>query len=323
MPSDPREAIATIIADYRQGEIPRPTADHVDRWARQLAEENRERVLTEMVHILDKTYVSKADVERFLKQVVTSDKLTGSDPASFWKGVSFLRLQQAGNSQKDMLSLMDDVLYRTVGFKTVQCGANPQLYVYLDDGVFSGGRIKNDLKRWIERDAPAKAAVAVVVMASHTGGRYHADTEIAKAAEAAGKTIDVTWWRAMQIEDRRAYTDTSDVLRPKRIPAEAAPYIDALDYRPVLRTGNHVGSLGLFSSGETRDVVEQEFLKAGIDVRRRCPLLGEQMRPLGSTWLQTPGFGTLFVTYRNIANNAPLVLWAGNPWYPLFPRKTN
>lgn len=323
MPNDPREDIATIIADYRQGEVPKPTADHVDRWARQLTEVNRERVLTEMVHILNKAYVSKADVQRFLTQVVTSDKLTGGDPASFWKGVCFLRLQQAGNSQKDMLSLMDDVLFKTVGFKTAQCGTNPQLYLYLDDGVFSGGRIKNDLKRWIEQDAPAKASVAVVVMASHAGGRFYADTEIAKAATAAGKTIDVTWWRAMPIEDRRAYTDTSDVLRPKTIPAEAAAYIDALDYRPVLRAGNNVGPLGLFSSGGARDVVEQEFLKAGIDVRRRCPNLGPQMRPLGSTWLQTPGFGTLFVTYRNIANNAPLVLWAGNPWYPLFPRRTN
>ena len=127
----------------------------------------------------------------------------------------------------------------------------------------------------------------------------------------------------MRIEDRRAYTDTSDVLRPKAIPTEAEAYIADLDYPPVLRSGNHVGSLGLFSSADARDVIEQEFLKSGIAVRRRCPLLGPQMRPLGSTWLHTPGFGTMFVTYRNIANNAPLVLWAGNPWYPLVPRKTN
>lgn len=323
MPNDPRDDIATIIADNRQGEVPRPTADHVDRWARQLSEANREHVLREMVHILGKAYVSKADVQGFLTQVATSDKLAGDDPASFWKGVSFLRLQRSGNSQRDMLSLMDDVLHQAFGFKTAQCGADPQLYLYLDDGVFSGGRIKSDLKRWVEEHAPQKAEVAIVVMASHTGGSYYADTQIGETAKQVGKTINVTWWHSMRIEDRRAYTDTSDVLRPKAIPTEAEAYIADLDYPPVLRSGNHVGSLGLFSSADARDVIEQEFLKSGIAVRRRCPLLGPQMRPLGSTWLHTPGFGTMFVTYRNIANNAPLVLWAGNPWYPLFPRKTN
>ena len=57
------------------------------------------------------------------------------------------------------------------------------------------------------------------------------------------------------------------------------------------------------------------------------------MRPLGFMKLVSLGFGTFFVTYRNIANNCPLVLWWGDPdfpmthpigiWYPLFPRRRN
>ena len=68
---------------------------------------------------------------------------------------------------------------------------------------------------------------------------------------------------------------------------------------------------------------EQEFLKAGVRVRTLCPYFNEYMRPLGSNLMKTLGLGSLFVTYRNCANNTPLVLWAGDPWYPLFERKTN
>ena len=57
------------------------------------------------------------------------------------------------------------------------------------------------------------------------------------------------------------------------------------------------------------------------------------MRPMGYEYLESLGFGSVFITYRNIANNCPLVLWWGDTtyspnhpfssWYPLFPRKVN
>jgi hypothetical protein len=39
--------------------------------------------------------------------------------------------------------------------------------------------------------------------------------------------------------------------------------------------------------------------------------------------LETLGFGSTLVTFRNCPNNCPLAFWAGYPWYPLFQRKTN
>lgn len=52
---------------------------------------------------------------------------------------------------------------------------------------------------------------------------------------------------------------------------------------------------------------------------------------MGYDYQHTLGFGSYFVSYRNIANNCPVVLWWGdleghsgiNNWYPLFPRKAN
>ncbi|KQT34835.1 hypothetical protein ASG29_01365 [Sphingomonas sp. Leaf412] len=319
------ERLAGIIADYREGEIDRPDAAHVLRWIAQFPAAVRAPLLAETTHVLARTYVDRPAMRRFLSSVAASKRFAGDDPATFWRGVAFLRIQQAGNSQRDMLALFDEILQDAFGFTTADCGAQPHTHVYLDDGVFSGNRVATDVMRWIETAAPANARIAVVVIATHLYGRYNADGRIRKAASAAGKDVKLDWWHQREIEDRKTYTNSSDVLRPKSVPTEAQAYAATLRYPPVLRTGDQLGALKLFSSPAARDLIEQEFLKDGIDVLDRCRLLRERpaMRPLGAVTLATLGFGTMFVTYRNIANGTPLVLWAGDPWYPLFERKTN
>ena len=58
-------------------------------------------------------------------------------------------------------------------------------------------------------------------------------------------------------------------------------------------------------------------------IREMCPHLNQYQRPLGNMVLDTLGFGSMIVTFRNCPNNAPLALWTGDPWYPLFQRTTN
>jgi len=89
-----------------------------------------------------------------------------------------------------------------------------------------------------------------------------------------------------------------------------------------MRTGQ-TGPAGLFSSENARDLLEQQVLIKGAQIRQMCPNLNEYQRPLGNSVLKTLGFGSLVVTFRNCANNCPLAVWAGDPWIPLFPRKTN
>jgi hypothetical protein len=102
-----------------------------------------------------------------------------------------------------------------------------------------------------------------------------------------------------------------------------ASYVQTLRYPPVLRTAGNLGENQFFSSEAGRHLLEQEFLKTGLYIRSRCPHLNTYQRPLGNMVLDTLGFGSLFVTFRNCPNNCPLALWAGEPWYPLFPRKIN
>jgi len=317
--------IVDTIADYREGEISPPDQAHVDKWVKQFPAAVQEPILKEMAHVLGKTYFKKKEVKTFIEELIGSEKFAGADPCTFWKGVKFLDLQTAGNSQRDMLSLFERKLRKKCGLDLGDCGKNPHTYLYLDDALFSGGRIKSDLIKWINGPAPSQANVAVVTIAIHSLGLWFATKDIAEAIKQSNKKIEVSWWRLVEVEDRKAYMASSDVLRPTIIPSDSATqaYVAGLGAQVVLRTGSGVGGLGVFSSDAGRQLLEQEFLKAGVRVRGMCPYLNTYMRPLGCSLMKTTGFGSTIVTYRNCANNTPLVLWAGNPWHPLFPRKTN
>ena len=318
-------SIASTIADYRQGEIATPDADHVDRWITQFDAAVQEPMLAELDHVLKETYVTRANVEQFLGIVLTAKKLAGDDPCNFWRKANFLNIQGGGNSQREMLTMFETALQRTSGLNLDDCGSDDGPYIYLDDVIFTGNRIKNDLAAWIQSSAPATANVHVVVIGFHRGGKWYAETKIEEVANAAGKKVDINWWRCLDIEDRNRYVANSDVLRPTAIPADAAvqAYAQELQYAPVLRPGNSVGKNKFFSSDVGRNLLEQEFLKTGCAIRSICPNLNQYQRPLGNMVLQTFGFGALIVTFRNCANNCPLAFWVDSPWYPLFPRKTN
>jgi len=318
-------SIASTISDYRSGEIPAPTPAHVDRWIKQFPATAQELLLTELDHVLKKTYIPRSEVTKFLKLVLRARKLVGSDPCSFWKKANVLNIQQRGHSRRDMLAMFEPLLEQLCGLKLSACGSRAGDFVYLDDAVFTGSTVRNELLPWIETDAPKTGKLHIVVAALHNGGQYYAHNCIAKACNDAGKSIDVTWWRRREIEDRKAYIDESDVLRPTTLPSGPSiqAYVSELKYSPILRTGTSLGKAGFFATPAGREALEQQMLRAGVKIRTLCPHLNKYQRPLGNMVLETLGFGALVVTYRNCPNNCPLAFWAGNPWYPLFPRKTN
>ena len=146
--------IATTIADYRQGEIPVPDAQHVSRWVKQFDAAAQTPILVEMDHVLKKSYVSRATFDQFLNELITTERLVGSDACAFWKRVNFLSIQGGGSSQKELLGLFDQVLQKVCGLPSGQCGVADGPFVYLDDVVYTGNRIRIDLTNWVP-SAPA------------------------------------------------------------------------------------------------------------------------------------------------------------------------
>jgi hypothetical protein len=228
-----------------------------------------------------------------------------------------------------MIALFSQLLKKNCGFPASVSATTGEVFIYIDDATFSGNRIKQDLERWIKTDAPSKATVHIVTIAMHANAKYYVEQykkgNVFSSAKSVGKEINLRWWRKLELEDRPFNTAISDVLRPVTIPDDefVNDFVNTMQRAPVLRKPGHIGQSGIYSSDAGRQLLEAEFLKAGARIRQMCPQLNQYQRPLGNMVLDTLGFGSLIVTFRNCPNNAPLALWADDPWYPLFPRTTN
>ncbi|MDI6763985.1 MAG: hypothetical protein QME83_13285 [Thermodesulfobacteriota bacterium] len=327
-------SIAGTIKDYRAGEIEEPTPEHVGRWIKQFDGEVRVPLLRELDHILKHTYFSRKQVTTFLKGLVGENELAGSDPCGYWGKAHFLRIQQNGHSQEELLAIFDEVLQRKCGFTTAGCGRPGGDFIYLDDAMFSGGRVGSDLAAWIQDKAPVKATVHVIAVATHTFAEYKMPQRLDQVTNDQKKKINLKIWRIEAFENKLINRNISEVLWPVELPVDEAlkAYLEEekkFPFKP--RSPGGKTTHGIFSSEEGRQLVEWELLLAGLRIRSFCQNPSQALRPLGFSPFGL-GFGSMIVTFRNCPNNCPLALWWGDPdadpnhpfskWYPLLPRKT-
>ncbi|MBP7112155.1 MAG: hypothetical protein KBA82_04120 [Nitrosomonas sp.] len=325
-------SIANTIHDYRAGEIAAPTPDHVDRWAQQFSADVQLPLLEELNFVLDKTYFSKKVVSEFFAHQIQNDKIAGNNPCAFWQQANILNIQEHGESQKEIVALFGEALATKCGITVKDCGSADGPFFYLDDVLFSGGRIGTDLRTWIQNDAPAKATVHILVIGTHCLGEWQCLEGLKKAATEAGKEITFSCWAAIRFENRKKYKNSAEVLWPAVVPNDQAlaTYM-ALETKFPFEPRAAGGAMetNVFSGEPGRQLIERELLLAGIKIRAGCQDPKKSMRPLGFSAFGL-GFGSTIVTYRNCPNNCPLALWWGDPdatsgamhWYPLLPRKT-
>jgi hypothetical protein len=323
------ESVANTIKTYRSGELDEPTPDHVDKWLDQFTPANQLPFLREFDHVIKKTFLTEDYITGFIRKLIENKDLTGGNHAAYWARTNFLSEQQDGQSQKEMLKIFGKLLKQKYGLKISECGAEDGDYIYLDDVVFTGGRISQDVKTWIEHDAPDSAKLHIIVAARHTLGQYQLANALERAARDARKKIGISYWCTRYIiENRVARRDNSEVLWPIAAPRDKVvqDYL-AKPHKFPFKPRTPGGTLGFFSSEAGRQILESEFLIAGAAIRSRGQV-SEVNRPLGHSFYGI-GFGGLMVTYRNCPNNCPLAMWWGNPegpgamrWYPLLSRET-
>lgn len=323
-------SISNTIKTYRQGEIIEPTPQHVERWAQQFLPANRLSFLREFHHVIRQTFIPESAIRSFLNGLVTNPKLVVGDPVSYWSRCHILTIQKDGQSQREMVKLFGECLRRQYGINIYNCGAGDGDYIYLDDILFSGRRISTDVGSWIAERAPPSANLHIIVMANHELGSYLTSRSIRESINRSGKNIRVNYWRSLSLENRRIRKNISDVLWPVSIPAvqEVQEYAASVTKFP-LDPRAPGGALRFFSSEEARQLLESEFLIAGVKIRSKTQHPKDHVRPLGFGRFGM-GFGSLIVTYRNCPNNCPLALWWGDGaatsgalhWYPLLQRKT-
>ena len=250
-------------------------------------------------------------MKAFLAGVAQNEKLTQGNPKHFWATTELLEIQQRGASQREMVALLRDQLAILKLEGRSSGGDATQSFVYLDDAIFTGSHLLRDLTPWIQSKAPEKATVYIVSAFIHTGASYRATNVKAKGnlkdvARQAGKQIIFEFWRIAELENRVAYSSNSDVLRPKEPPNNrmVQAYVAGLqsefelakakynkEFKLNWRTGDQIGTYGIFSSAANRAFFEEQLLIAGCEARLRCSNLIQSVRPLGYEYLTSLGFG--------------------------------
>ena len=325
------QSLAETIADYRVDEIDRRAPTLINDWLQQFTEETQYPLLLALDRVLKRTYVSRSKFRSFLVGLASTDKLSpGNDPRDYWRRVNLLDVQQGGNSQAEIREMFDEILQEIHGFGIDQTGSEDGDFIYLDDCVGTGNRLRSDICGWLEDEAPQRSNIQVITPILFTGS-WWIDGKIQEAADENGKTVSLKKWRLdqFQMENRRSYRNKSDVLWPTFLPdLEAVEQycidLEGTGHPPVLRFPGNSGASDIFEDDAQKILMEQAFLIRGCEMRRKQANLPATMRPLGYSFLDTLGFGSMFVTYRNCPNNCPLALWVDQDDYPtLFPRKTN
>lgn len=318
------DKLVEITSDYRVADGISQSRENVSAWLEQFPENIRLELLTSVTDCLGRTYFSKKKFVEFLDMLCTNSKFCGDNAKEFWSGVNLLNIQISGNSQREMVSALKSRIQKNLGLNS---GDGEKVYIYFDDAIFSGGRAKNDLVPWIKNHAPPKSELRIVTVGLHSYGHYVVDKAVEEAVKESGKDINFRFWRAVEFKNNPRRPEISDVLWPAEVPDDelVKNYISNLPRPELLKLRNAqlTKPTTVFPNIKQREFLERELLIAGARVREICPQLTEFQRPLGNILFSSFGFGSLFVTFRNCANNVPIALWAGSPWIPLFPRKTN
>lgn len=343
-------SVADTIQDYRSNEnvIQKPMVEHVKEWIGRFENSVRLPILREINFVLKKTYYSKQRVKQHLNGVIDLDfipsakrqgtgqvcsfdipkELVKPTPHEFWPTATVLDIQRRGSSQTELKFLFGDLLREKLKLCVDECGMRGGPYIYLDDFLFSGNRIKYDILHWIEK-IPVGATVYIIVMASHSNGEYYLTQNdkglMKKMLENGRGDISLHLWGRDCYKNQPSEKDNSDVLWPTSSTEtpELKAYVseDKRQFRP---RDSHGGRGGNFFSNESRTILEKEMLSKGHEILKRFNRKNKPWwRPLG--WNNFGyGFGSMLATYRNCPNTAPLALWwKSEEWEPLLLRRTN
>lgn len=293
---------------------------HIERWLAQF--DNPDVIVTELANMMDTAFFTAENENQYLSSVIKDKKIVPDlgTPGSY----SILDIQTKGHSQKIYSAKLQKLFHDEKGEAVPINDFSKDTFIYIDDIVFTGMKARHDVLGNLARIGAGKKIVYILI-----GVHSNADFYLRK--EFKEKNIPNTVWRYLTFENTVSRKNNSDVFWPKLSISEHPEVVEFannhLTHPLVLRddAAKDVGDLKLFTSSANRQIVENEFLLAGIKIVNEC---NTKIPPLGVSAFKGIGFGGTAMSYRNIPNNTPLCLWWGNPkspgglgsWYPLMMR---
>lgn len=303
-------AISTIIGSYRKGELSKPLDhNHVLKWVSQFDEADRSVILEETLHILTRQYYSREAIENLVDGILCKIR----EQVGSFESIIFANPQEQGSSQKILYTIISEKLGEEFRGQSADFTEPDKIYVYIDDGLYTGGRARTDLVALIELLPPNSRLYVFYLFAYSNACSYREDqiTELAK-----NKKIEICFdWGRMFYNERSCKAKSIDFVWPTIL---ARKDEEVLAYEAKLKETQKANYLyynnyvyqkekGMFSSYDAEERVGYAFLKYGIKI---CNQLNKStFRPLGLTTPPSFGFGSLVATDYNISNTAPFPWW--------------
>ena len=347
--------LASIIKNFRKGELDvKLDEEHVERWLSQFSEESQDVILAETTRIFSRWYFNRDYIKNeFLDKVIDElmQRYSFQSIDDLCNNVVFISMQKIGQSQKILVDMLEKCLAKKYDVSLQKKATDGQrIFVYLDDGLYSGKRAQKELLPLIE-ELPEGCTLDAFFMLVYFGSFRYVEKQIKDKFENKKINLNMFFRNGLETDKYIEYTDWGynynthqEHLWPshqlRSIP-EFAQYGDwvvqelqsreskAVKY--VYRSGLWENDAGIFSSVQNRNIVEREFFLQGLKIYES---LSEPKGkyPLGYNTYPSFGFGSFCASDLNISNTCPLVLWWGNlekhgdaldSWYPLLLRRTN
>lgn len=306
--------------------------ERVGRWILQFPSESRYIIATEMVGILNRFMVSKEKIRGIVS--TTLDRLDSEikklDENLCIQDANFLRISRNGSSQEELLTIFDEELQFKYGISSTDCGGY-NLYIYVDDCAFTGNTGKWDVDAYFNglTAKEEKGFIFYAPLIIHEKQREYIKSSVEKVCHNNG--FHFIFCPSVMVKNKLIHQHTMSSICDCYAPLYSdnpfvKAYLQDRDPRIVssFRPKNVQVTGTMFSSEVNRNVVEQAFLEAGAKLLLSSSNPAPSSRPMGFEKIETIGFGTPLIFWRNIPNNAPLALWwEVHGWTALFERTTN
>lgn len=341
------ESIFNKIKDFRRDEGVTMSLAHIEEWAQQFGDD-ADFVLAETDNILGKTYLTKEEAVDLFRNFIHEHikRYKYDNITNYLKDVCFLQLQPAGKSQDIIVQMIRDIIQTDYGLNISDYESHPKkLYIYFDDVLITGKTILDDLSFWINQDNRIKAlndksiTLEVDLIVEHRLGQSMMlyQLEKYKCPGLNMNNIHIRYYYEVENHLKLPYSLGGQKLNAVAIPIKDALSQEVIEYWESLKADRHPEYAfrpenrpsveDYFTSAENRIKFEKILIEKGLYIINQ--IQGEvksNIRPLGLIYpsYKTFGVGTLFFTWRNVPNNAPLVFWwdvPGHDWKPLFPAK--
>lgn len=295
---------------------------HIKQWINQFEIFEQDFIASIVIKLLENRYITKKEEAEFINELFENQSLRINDTMP-----RPLQIQGNGKSQKHLVQH-----YQKVFSEHPKITYSQDSVIYLDDFIFSGGRIYQDLTNWIPRQEKShKIYVGVIGCHSSTWQtKKELKNKIFDNNQKNNLNSSLIFLDCTELENKLSKRNESDVLWPMQKIFQTEEYKKYEVPNFKYRDGFIETPYNLFKNNDERVRFENICLKYGFKIIERCKATNSTTKPLGNCHFDGYGFGGLIFNYRNCPNNTPLIFWWGsgdinklhlyNQWHPLMPR---